>query len=74
MSIFSHLIRFQCQEDGQICVADLGPEAEGPPALGTQLVAYGSVEQLATKTSKRLVTIQRVSYVQRNLDQIRITY
>ncbi|KAH8197717.1 hypothetical protein TruAng_008134 [Truncatella angustata] len=58
MTPFSHLIRFECLE-GNIHFADIGPNADGPPPHGTCIDAYGSLDELATKTGSRTVTIRR---------------
>lgn len=57
MPFFSHLVRFECEEDG----ADLGPHADGPPSPGTKLDAVESLDELANKEGKRAVTVSRVS-------------
>ncbi|KAK4065662.1 hypothetical protein Trihar35433_7782 [Trichoderma harzianum] len=57
---FSHLIHFQCEEDGQCFFADLGDNANGLPPPGTTLGAYPSMDQLISTTGKRTVTIRRL--------------
>ncbi|UKZ74763.1 hypothetical protein TrVFT333_002433 [Trichoderma virens FT-333] len=60
MSPFSHLIRFECDEDGQSCFADLGDNANGPPSPGTTLGAYPSVNELMSNAGMKTVTIRRL--------------
>lgn len=62
MSFFSQLIRFECAQDGKTYFADLGPDADGPPPLGTQLSAFRSLDDLASKNENVAVTVDRVSY------------
>ncbi|OPB44730.1 hypothetical protein A0O28_0088680 [Trichoderma guizhouense] len=57
---FSHLIHFECDEDGQCFFADLGDNANGPPSPGTTLGAYPSMNQLISNTGKKTVTIRRL--------------
>ncbi|KAL6799276.1 hypothetical protein GGI42DRAFT_361234 [Trichoderma sp. SZMC 28013] len=57
---FSHLIHFQCDEDGKCFFADLGDNANGPPPLGTTLDAYPSMDQLISNAGKKTVTIRRL--------------
>ncbi|KFY09154.1 hypothetical protein V491_08373 [Pseudogymnoascus sp. VKM F-3775] len=60
MSFFSQLIRFECAEDGKTYYADLGPDADGPPPLGTQLSAFRSLDDLASKTETVVVSVDRL--------------
>lgn len=60
MAGFSHLIRFECEEGGQSYFADLGPDADGSPALGTVLEAYPSVEALCQRKNATSATIRKV--------------
>ncbi|KAH8912910.1 hypothetical protein BR93DRAFT_942662 [Coniochaeta sp. PMI_546] len=60
MAPFSHLVRFECHEDGSDRFSDLGPNAEGPPASGTKLVAFGSFEELCNKTGQKTATVRRL--------------
>ncbi|KFZ03500.1 hypothetical protein V502_10899 [Pseudogymnoascus sp. VKM F-4520 (FW-2644)] len=61
MSFFSQLIRFECAQDGKTYFADLGPDADGPPPFGTQLSAFRSLDDLASKTEKVAVTVDRLA-------------
>lgn len=61
MASFSHLVRFESEEDGRSYFADLGVDADGPPAPGTGLGAYTSIDDLRNKASVRNVTVRRVS-------------
>jgi hypothetical protein len=61
MSPFSHIVRFEGELSGQSYFADLGVDAEGPPAPGTQLDAFRSIDDLFSKTGKESVTVRRVS-------------
>jgi hypothetical protein len=60
MSFFSHLIRFECEEDGKAYFADLGSDADGPPSPGTTLKASTSVPGLASASELKTVTMRRV--------------
>ena len=60
MSPFSHLIRFECAEDGSSFFADLGGQADGPPSPGTKMNAFASMDDLANKNGAKNVTIRRV--------------
>ncbi len=60
MSPFSHLIRFECDEDGSSLFADLGGQADGPPSPGTKIDAFASIEDLTNKVGGKYVTIRRV--------------
>lgn len=64
MKGFSHLVRFQCEEDKTSCFADLGIDANGPPLPGTMLVAYKSVEDLVQKKDPKTVTVVEVCPIQ----------
>ncbi|KAJ5540917.1 hypothetical protein N7494_005993 [Penicillium frequentans] len=59
MVSFSHLVRFECSEDGTAYYADLGPNADGPPVRGTQLAAFKTFQDLANKSGKKEVTVSR---------------
>lgn len=61
MVSFSHLVRFECVEDGTAYYADLGPNADGPPVRGTQLDAFKTFQDLASDSGKKEVTVARVS-------------
>jgi hypothetical protein len=61
MDTFSHLIRFESEDSGDVYFADLGPDANGPPARGTKLTASKTIEGLAIKSAQSVVTIRRVS-------------
>jgi 2-keto-4-pentenoate hydratase/2-oxohepta-3-ene-1,7-dioic acid hydratase in catechol pathway len=60
MTGFSHLVRFQCEEDKSSCFADLGTDANGPPSRGTLLEAYKSVQDLVHKKDPKNVTVSEV--------------
>ncbi|KAJ9148536.1 Fumarylacetoacetase, protein [Pleurostoma richardsiae] len=60
MPSFSHLVRFE-SEDGKPYYADLGPQADGPPSPGAQLDAFASLDDIASKTGKRTLTVCRLS-------------
>lgn len=60
MEGFSHLVRFQCEEDKSSCFADLGTDANGPPSRGTVLEAYKSVEDLVQKKDPKNATVFKV--------------
>ncbi|KAG5749009.1 hypothetical protein H9Q72_011008 [Fusarium xylarioides] len=60
MATFSVLIKFESEEDREIYFADLGPDAQGPPALGTKVSAVKSLEGLADKDEPKTVTIRRL--------------
>ncbi|KAH7126061.1 hypothetical protein EDB81DRAFT_810367 [Dactylonectria macrodidyma] len=59
-STFSHLVRFECEEDGTAYFADLGPDANGPPSPGTKLSASRSLEDLAIESEQKMVTVRRL--------------
>lgn len=59
---FTHLVRFECVEDGTAYYADLGPNADGPPIRGTQLGAFKTFQDLTSNNCKQEVTVSRVSY------------
>lgn len=61
MANFAVLIKFESEEDGETYFADLGPDAQGPPALGTKVSAVKSLQGLADKHEPKTVTIRRVS-------------
>ncbi|KAH6953762.1 hypothetical protein BKA56DRAFT_638254 [Ilyonectria sp. MPI-CAGE-AT-0026] len=61
MASFSHLIRFECEEDSNTYFADLGSDANGPPSPGTKLRAFGSYEALAEKSGHKTVTLRRLT-------------
>ena len=58
---FSHLVRFEAEEDGEVYYSDLGRDADGPPALGTKLNAFRSFEDLENDKEGRMVTVGQVS-------------
>ncbi|KAF5572705.1 bifunctional 4-hydroxyphenylacetate degradation enzyme [Fusarium pseudoanthophilum] len=60
MANFSVLIQFESEEDGEIYFADLGSDAQGPPALGTKVSAVKSLQGLADKHQSKTVTIHRL--------------
>ena len=60
MAVFSHLVRFESEEDGSSYFADLGPNTDGPPAPGTKLEAFSSLENLGSRTDQKTVTLRRV--------------
>ncbi|KAH8899819.1 hypothetical protein GQ53DRAFT_776636 [Thozetella sp. PMI_491] len=64
MAPFSHLVRFESEESGSSYFADLGPDASGPPALGTKLGAYKSFDDLASKAGQEIVTVKKLSVPQ----------
>lgn len=59
MVAFSHLIRFHCADD-VVHFADLGPDADGPPALGTHLDAWETLKEVGVSAGKKRVTIKKV--------------
>lgn len=61
MSSFSHLVRFESEEDGAVYFADLGPDADGPPSPGAKLSGAKTIEALAQKSEEDIVTVRRVS-------------
>ncbi|KAB5511434.1 hypothetical protein GE09DRAFT_982072 [Coniochaeta sp. 2T2.1] len=60
MSSFTHLVRFESEEDGRRYYADLGSDADGPPAPGTKVAAATTVEGLVQTSEHRRVTIRRL--------------
>lgn len=60
MVAISHLVRFECEEDGSSCFTDLGRDANGPPSLGDKLTAYASLEDLQKQHNPRNVTVRKV--------------
>ncbi|KAH8802422.1 hypothetical protein F5884DRAFT_737958 [Xylogone sp. PMI_703] len=60
MIFFSHLVRFE-SEDGESYFADLGPDMDGPPSLGTKLSAFRSLDELSKKAESRTVTVHRLT-------------
>ncbi|KAJ0283570.1 hypothetical protein COL940_004551 [Colletotrichum noveboracense] len=59
MSSFSHLVRFESEEDGAVYFADLGPDADGPPSPGAKLSGAKTIEALAQKSEEDIVTVRR---------------
>ncbi|OJJ36345.1 hypothetical protein ASPWEDRAFT_37912 [Aspergillus wentii DTO 134E9] len=60
MPSFSHLVRFECEEDGKPYYADLGPDADGPPSPGTKVDAFESLEELSKEDGKGCLTVRRL--------------
>uniref|UniRef100_L2FUG6 Fumarylacetoacetate hydrolase family protein n=1 Tax=Colletotrichum fructicola (strain Nara gc5) TaxID=1213859 RepID=L2FUG6_COLFN len=60
MSSFSHLVRFESEEDGAVYFADLGPDADGPPSPGAKLSGAKTIEALAQKSEEDIVTVRRL--------------
>ncbi|KAJ3466678.1 hypothetical protein MRS44_004242 [Fusarium solani] len=60
MSSFTRLVRFECEEDGRPCFADLGPDTDGLPLPGTKLGAFGSIDDLTRKSEEKTVTVRRL--------------
>ncbi|KAI8240835.1 hypothetical protein K4K57_007743 [Colletotrichum sp. SAR 10_99] len=60
MSSFSHLVRFESEEDGAVYFADLGPDADGPPSPGAKLSGAKTIEALALKSEEDIVTVRRL--------------
>lgn len=63
MSSFTHLVRFESEEDGRPYYAELGSDADGPPAPGTKIAAATTVEGLMQQSEHKPVTIRRVRVV-----------
>lgn len=63
MASFSQLVRFECDENGSVHVADLGPDANGPPAPGTKLTAYNTVDELRLRQHPKDLTVRQVGFV-----------
>lgn len=61
MANFSVLIKFESEEDRETYFADLGPDAQGPPTVGTKVSAVKSLHDLTDNHETRTVTIRRVS-------------
>src|SRR5687768_11137874 len=59
MPSFSHLIRFEAEENHAVYFADLGPDANGPPTTGIQLPASKTIDGLAQKEST-VLTVGRL--------------
>ncbi|KAJ6096513.1 hypothetical protein N7486_007259 [Penicillium sp. IBT 16267x] len=57
---FSHLVRFECAEDGTAYYADLGLDADGPPVPGTKLGAFKTFQDLTGNNGKENVTVSRL--------------
>jgi len=49
------------EEDRETYFADLGPDAQGPPTVGTKVSAVKSLHDLTDNHETRTVTIRRVS-------------
>ncbi|WAO86080.1 FAA-hydrolase domain-containing protein [Fusarium falciforme] len=58
MSSFSHLIRFECEEDDKAYFADLGLDSDQLPSPGTKLGAFKSFDGLINKREK-IMTLRR---------------
>lgn len=61
MANFSVLIKFESEEDRETYFANLGPDAQGPPTVGTKVSAVKSLHDLTDNHETRTVTIRRVS-------------
>ncbi|KAJ0134109.1 hypothetical protein HZ326_22839 [Fusarium oxysporum f. sp. albedinis] len=60
MANFSVLIKFESEEDRETYFADLGPDAQGPPTVGTKVSAVKSLHDLTDNHETRTVTIRRL--------------
>ena len=60
MSAFSRLIRFESEEHGSACFADLGDQSDGAPSPGTTVEAFSSFDDLTSKSRKQTLTIRKV--------------
>ncbi|KAG7425469.1 Fumarylacetoacetate hydrolase domain-containing protein 2 [Fusarium oxysporum f. sp. raphani] len=61
MANFSVLIKFESEEDRETYFADLGPDAQGPPTVGTKVSAVKSLHDLTDNHETRTVTIRRLT-------------
>lgn len=61
MANFSVLIKLESEEDRETYFADLGPDAQGPPTVGTKVSAVKSLQDLTDNHETRTVTIRHVS-------------
>ncbi|KAL6886769.1 hypothetical protein GGI43DRAFT_431806 [Trichoderma evansii] len=57
---FSRLVRFVCEEDNSSYFADIGPNADGPPAQGTKLEGYRTAADLIEAKSATVVTVLKL--------------